>query len=274
MAPGRKADDGSRTRDLELGKLALYQLSYVRSGGAILGAPRRLSTLRRRERARLRRLPRRPRRRRPARLRPAEEGQLLARARRAGPGRDDRAARARAATGAARSPTTAAAGCWSTSGPRGASLPERVARRSSASTTPTAARTSPSSASTPTTCPPTRLKLREAATASPIRSSTTATATSPRTTWDDRRARVLPRQPPGQARAPQPRPGHRALPGRQRHALHRPARRSNEARGAQRIHRARDRRGAPPPRRARSPPARCPAPRRRRRRTSPTSRTR
>jgi hypothetical protein len=26
----RKADDGSRTRDLELGKLALYQLSYVR----------------------------------------------------------------------------------------------------------------------------------------------------------------------------------------------------------------------------------------------------
>jgi hypothetical protein len=25
-----KADDGSRTRDLELGKLALYQLSYVR----------------------------------------------------------------------------------------------------------------------------------------------------------------------------------------------------------------------------------------------------
>lgn len=28
---GQKADDGSRTRDLELGKLALYQLSYVRS---------------------------------------------------------------------------------------------------------------------------------------------------------------------------------------------------------------------------------------------------
>ena len=27
-----KADDGSRTRDLELGKLALYQLSYVRVG--------------------------------------------------------------------------------------------------------------------------------------------------------------------------------------------------------------------------------------------------
>jgi hypothetical protein len=26
----KKADDGSRTRDLELGKLALYQLSYVR----------------------------------------------------------------------------------------------------------------------------------------------------------------------------------------------------------------------------------------------------
>jgi hypothetical protein len=32
-----KADDGSRTRDLELGKLALYQLSYVRVGGLILG---------------------------------------------------------------------------------------------------------------------------------------------------------------------------------------------------------------------------------------------
>src|SRR3954454_20226949 len=28
---GKRADDGSRTRDLELGKLALYQLSYVRS---------------------------------------------------------------------------------------------------------------------------------------------------------------------------------------------------------------------------------------------------
>ena len=26
----QRADDGSRTRDLELGKLALYQLSYVR----------------------------------------------------------------------------------------------------------------------------------------------------------------------------------------------------------------------------------------------------
>ena len=47
MAPGRKADDGSRTRDLELGKLALYQLSYVRSGGAILGAPAASLPLRR-----------------------------------------------------------------------------------------------------------------------------------------------------------------------------------------------------------------------------------
>ena len=28
-----EADDGSRTRDLELGKLALYQLSYVRAAG-------------------------------------------------------------------------------------------------------------------------------------------------------------------------------------------------------------------------------------------------
>jgi hypothetical protein len=29
-----EADDGSRTRDLELGKLALYQLSYVRAIGS------------------------------------------------------------------------------------------------------------------------------------------------------------------------------------------------------------------------------------------------
>ena len=28
-----KADDGTRTRYLELGKLALYQVSYVREGG-------------------------------------------------------------------------------------------------------------------------------------------------------------------------------------------------------------------------------------------------
>ena len=28
-----EADDGLRTRDLELGKLALYQLSYVRAAG-------------------------------------------------------------------------------------------------------------------------------------------------------------------------------------------------------------------------------------------------
>src|SRR5215211_8049027 len=30
--PDAEADDGSRTRDLELGKLALYRLSYVRAG--------------------------------------------------------------------------------------------------------------------------------------------------------------------------------------------------------------------------------------------------
>ena len=30
MEPLREADDGSRTRYLELGKLALYQVSYVR----------------------------------------------------------------------------------------------------------------------------------------------------------------------------------------------------------------------------------------------------
>jgi hypothetical protein len=35
--PLSEADDGSRTRDLELGKLALYQLSYVRSQLVILG---------------------------------------------------------------------------------------------------------------------------------------------------------------------------------------------------------------------------------------------
>jgi hypothetical protein len=29
----RRADDGLRTRDLQLGKLALYQLSYVRASG-------------------------------------------------------------------------------------------------------------------------------------------------------------------------------------------------------------------------------------------------
>ena len=29
----RRADDGLRTRDLQLGKLALYQLSYVRARG-------------------------------------------------------------------------------------------------------------------------------------------------------------------------------------------------------------------------------------------------
>ncbi len=29
----KRADDGLRTRDLQLGKLALYQLSYVRMDG-------------------------------------------------------------------------------------------------------------------------------------------------------------------------------------------------------------------------------------------------
>jgi hypothetical protein len=37
LRPAEQADDGSRTRDLELGKLALYQLSYVRVW-RILGA--------------------------------------------------------------------------------------------------------------------------------------------------------------------------------------------------------------------------------------------
>ena len=46
----READDGSRTRDLELGKLALYQLSYVRAGadsttgGAVAGGGRDLES--------------------------------------------------------------------------------------------------------------------------------------------------------------------------------------------------------------------------------------
>jgi hypothetical protein len=31
-----EADDGLRTRDLKLGKLALYQLSYVRSGRILM----------------------------------------------------------------------------------------------------------------------------------------------------------------------------------------------------------------------------------------------
>jgi hypothetical protein len=35
----RKADDGSRTRDLELGKLALYQLSYVRVAEFLIPKP-------------------------------------------------------------------------------------------------------------------------------------------------------------------------------------------------------------------------------------------
>ncbi len=33
LKPTKGADDGLRTRDLQLGKLALYQLSYVRVGG-------------------------------------------------------------------------------------------------------------------------------------------------------------------------------------------------------------------------------------------------
>lgn len=32
-----EADDGGRTRDLKLGKLALYQLSYVRAGLSVCG---------------------------------------------------------------------------------------------------------------------------------------------------------------------------------------------------------------------------------------------
>jgi hypothetical protein len=39
LQKGRKADDGGRTRDLELGKLALYQLSYVRALGFPIPEP-------------------------------------------------------------------------------------------------------------------------------------------------------------------------------------------------------------------------------------------
>jgi selenocysteine lyase/cysteine desulfurase len=44
VPPAAEADDGSRTRDLELGKLALYQLSYVRAG-RILDRDERSPTL-------------------------------------------------------------------------------------------------------------------------------------------------------------------------------------------------------------------------------------
>ena len=37
LASGKEADDGGRTRDLELGKLALYQLSYVRTAADSTG---------------------------------------------------------------------------------------------------------------------------------------------------------------------------------------------------------------------------------------------
>jgi hypothetical protein len=35
LALGSQADDGSRTRDLRLGKPTLYQLSYVRAGDSV-----------------------------------------------------------------------------------------------------------------------------------------------------------------------------------------------------------------------------------------------
>jgi cytochrome c biogenesis protein CcmG, thiol:disulfide interchange protein DsbE len=41
-----KADDGSRTRDLELGKLALYQLSYVRARPILSAREQPISSLR------------------------------------------------------------------------------------------------------------------------------------------------------------------------------------------------------------------------------------
>ena len=77
------------------------------------------------------RLPRRLRRRRPARLRPAQQGLGQDRGRRPGAGQG--AARPRRARARARSPTTAATGSWSTSGPPGACPAATRRRRSSAS---------------------------------------------------------------------------------------------------------------------------------------------
>ena len=128
----RRADDGSRTRDLELGKLALYQLSYVRAA-ADSTRPRAApgSNLPARERPLLPRLPRRAGRRRPARLRPAQQGLGEDRGRR--PGAGPRAAGRSAARARARSPTTGATGSWSTSGPPGATPAATRRRRWSAS---------------------------------------------------------------------------------------------------------------------------------------------
>ncbi len=142
-APGRKADDGSRTRDLELGKLALYQLSYVRAGadskaGGAAAGGRPVSNA-----SRVREPP------------PflaviavlavvgllafglAQKGAVGAERRRGGPGRAPAPARRRRAR--ARSPTTAASGCWSTSGPPGACRAARSRRRWRSSSGSTAA---------------------------------------------------------------------------------------------------------------------------------------
>ncbi len=115
-----EADDGSRTRDLELGKLALYQLSYRRVSGRFYGQAAALRRLAfpARERPRLPRLPRRL----------AVIGLLgfgllskgetkLA----LGDPVPDRSCRCSTARARARSPTIAGVGCWSTSGPPGAS---------------------------------------------------------------------------------------------------------------------------------------------------------
>ena len=64
-------------------------------------------------------------------------------------GARDRAAGARREAAPARSPTTRASGCWSTSGPRGAGRVATRRRRSRPSTASTAARTSRCSGSTP-----------------------------------------------------------------------------------------------------------------------------
>ena len=44
-APGPGAEDGARTRDLNLGKVALYQLSYFRAAAIIPNGPRGSSGL-------------------------------------------------------------------------------------------------------------------------------------------------------------------------------------------------------------------------------------
>ena len=121
-----EADDGSRTRDLELGKLALYQLSYVRARPDSTGAPR---VERRPAIGGIYALPRwaqdlfSP----SSRSSPSSACSPSGSPRRAPPGpsrlRRLRPGRCPGSTAPARgpSPSTGGSGCWSTSGHPGAS---------------------------------------------------------------------------------------------------------------------------------------------------------